>query len=68
MIRIFANDETAVGIWRWEGSPIQPMALSANGAQVYPHLVASIFEFSDGLLAEYQPFVDAVEIRNQLAD
>ncbi|MGI9614831.1 MAG: hypothetical protein ACR2QO_18115 [Acidimicrobiales bacterium] len=48
--------------------PLQPMARSASGGQVYPHLVASIFDFSDGLLAEYQPFVDAVEIRNQLAN
>lgn len=68
VIRIFANDETAVGVWRWEGTPNQPMALSASGGQVYPHVVASIFDFKDGLLAEYQPFVDAVEIRNQLAN
>ncbi len=52
VVRIIATDETAVGIWRWEGNPIQPMAESATGAAVYPRTIASIFDFKDGMLVE----------------
>lgn len=64
--RIFATDDTVVGIWRWEGTPIQPMGVSATGNPIYPQLIASIFDIKDGKLAEYRAFVDAVDTRSQI--
>lgn len=66
VIDVIATDDAAVGIWRWSGTPNQPMGVSARGSDIYPHLVASIFRFRDGMLADYRPFVDAVEVRQQV--
>ncbi|MCP3856581.1 MAG: ester cyclase [Actinomycetia bacterium] len=66
VLQIIATDDAAVGVWRWSGSPHHHMGVSANGSPIYPHLVASVFQFRDGLLAEYRPFVDATEVRAQI--
>ena len=65
--RIIATDDSAIGIWRWRGTPAEPMAKSANGNDVYPRLIASVFRFRDGMLVEYRAFVDAVDVATQLA-
>lgn len=65
--RIFATDDTAVGIWRWHGTPTEPMGLSASGDPVAPRRVASIFRIRDGMLVDYEVFVDAVDILSQIA-
>jgi predicted ester cyclase len=67
VVRIFATDDTAVGIWRWRGTPIQPMGISATGNPIYPRLIASIFEFKDGMLVDYRPFADAVDVATQIS-
>ncbi|MDG2112791.1 MAG: ester cyclase [Actinomycetota bacterium] len=64
---IFATDDQAVGIWYWSGTPINSMAESATGNDVYPRLIASVFRLENGKLAEYRAFVDAVDIATQLA-
>jgi predicted ester cyclase len=66
ILRIIATDDSAVGIWQWTGTPINPMGVSATGNAIYPTIVASVFDIRDGLLAEYRAFVDAVEIRTQI--
>jgi len=63
---VFATDDASIGIWRWQGTPQQHMGVSADGKVIYPTRVASIFQFKNLMLAEYRPFVDAVELRNQL--
>ncbi|HJN91228.1 MAG TPA: ester cyclase [Dehalococcoidia bacterium] len=65
--RIFAAEDTAVGIWRWQGTPTRPMGLSASGDPVAPQRVASIFQIRDGMLVDYEVFVDAVDILSQIA-
>ena len=65
--RIIATDDSAIGIWRWRCTPAEPMAKSANGNDVYPRLIASVFRFRDGMLVEYRAFVDAVDVATQLA-
>jgi len=66
VVDVIATDDAAVGVWRWSGTPGQPMGVSANGSDIYPHLVASIFKFRDGMLVDYRPFVDAMEVRSQV--
>ncbi|MCP5027755.1 MAG: ester cyclase [Actinomycetia bacterium] len=66
VVQIIATDDAAVGIWRWQGTAGQPMGMSAGGSPIYPHLVASVFQFRDGMLVDYHPFVDAVEARAQI--
>lgn len=66
VLRIIATDETAIGIWQWTGTPINPMGLSTTGNPIYPTIIASIFDIRDGRLAEYRAFVDAVDVRNQI--
>lgn len=66
VLDVIATDDAAIGIWRWSGSPINPMALSANGNPVYPTLICSIFRFEEGMLSDYRAFVDAVDTRVQL--
>ncbi len=66
VVQIMATDDAAVGIWRWQGTPITPMALSAAGSAIYPRLVASVFQLRDGMLVDYRAFVDAMEIRQQI--
>ncbi len=66
VVQIIATEDAAVGVWRWRGTPNEPMGVSAGGGAIYPHLVASIFQFRDGMLVDYRPFVDAVEVRSQI--
>lgn len=66
ILQIIATDDVAVGVWRWQGTPKQSMGVSAAGSDIYPHLVASIFQFRDGMLADYRAFVDATEVRTQI--
>ena len=68
VVRIFATDDTAVGIWRWRGSQTNPMGYSASGKRVAPTFIASIFTFEDGMLVDYRAFVDAMDILSQIAD
>ena len=64
--RIFATDDTAVGIWRWSGTPIQSWGVSASGEAIYPRIIASIFRLEDDMVVDYQVFVDAVDVATQL--
>ena len=66
VVQIIATDDAAVGVWRWRGIPNEPMGVSSSGGPIYPHLVASIFLFRDGMLVDYRPFVDAMEVRSQV--
>ena len=68
VVRIFATEDTAVGLWRWRGNPKQPHGYSASGNPVSPRFIASIFEFKDDMLVDYRAFVDAVDIISQMAD
>ena len=67
VVQVFAGDDFAIGIWRWTGTPNQPIwGRSASGKPVTPTLIASIFQFKDGMLTDYRPYVDAMEMINQL--
>lgn len=66
VMRIFATDETSVGIWQWKGTPINHIGMSATGNPIYPSIVASIFDIKDDKLVEYRAFVDAVDVRTQI--
>ncbi len=66
VLKIFADDRTAVGLWKWQGEPSQPSALSAQGSPVIPRFVCSIFEFENGQIQDYRVFVDAVDVFTQL--
>ena len=68
VVRIFATEDTAVGLWRWRGNPKQPHGYSASGNPVSPRFIASIFGFKDDMLVDYRAFVDAVDIISQLGD
>jgi predicted ester cyclase len=67
VVRIIATEDSAVGIWRWHGTPNRPMGVSATGNPIHPRLIASIFDFDAGMLVEYRPFIDAVDVATQLA-
>ena len=67
VVRIIADDHSAVGIWRWSGEPQHPSARSASGAPVVPRLICSVFEVEDGKIRDYRAFVDAVDVFTQLA-
>ena len=67
VVDVLAGEDFAVGIWRWTGTPNDPIwGRSASGQPVTPTLIASIFYFKDGMLTEYRPYVDAMEMINQL--
>jgi predicted ester cyclase len=66
VLQVIATDDAAVGVWRWRGTPNEPMGVSASGSPIYPQLIASIFQFRDGMLVDYRPFVDAMEVRSQV--
>jgi predicted ester cyclase len=68
VVRIFGNDTTAVGLWRWHGTPKQPNGYSASGKPVSPRFIGSIFDFEDGKLVEYRALVDAVDVISQIRD
>ena len=67
VLRIIATDDSALGIWRWDGEPGRPSAVSHSGAPVVPRLIASLFDVSNGKITEYRAFVDAVDVFTQLA-
>ena len=67
VLKIFADENTAVGLWKWHGQPSQPSALSAKGTPVIPRLICSVFEMEDGKIQDYRVFVDAVDVFTQLA-
>lgn len=67
VLKIIADENTAVGIWRWAGDPRQPSAMSAKGSPVVPRLICSVFEIEDGRVRDYRAFVDAVDVFTQLA-
>ncbi len=66
VVRIFATDDTAVGLWQWKGTPIEPHGYAASGNPVSPRFIASIFRFEDGMLVDYRAFVDAVDVLTQI--
>jgi len=68
VVRIFATEDTAVGLWRWRGDPVQPHGYSASGKPVSPRFIASIFTLENDMLADYRAFVDAVDVLSQIAD
>jgi len=68
VVRIIATEDAAVGLWRWQGNPVEPMGFSASGKGVVPRFIASVFEFDDGMLVDYRPFVEAVDVLSQIAD
>ena len=68
VVRIFANEDTAVGLWRWHGNPKEPNGYSAGGNPVSPRFIGSVFEFKDGMLVDYRAFVDAVDVISQIRD
>ena len=69
VIHIAATDDIAIGVWRWAGTPSEPIwGHAASGSPIKPSLIASIFYFKNDMLVEYRPFVDAVEILGQISD
>ena len=67
VLGISANDDTAFGIWRWHGTPVDPVwGKSATGETIVPSLIGSYFRIENDMLAEYQPFIDAMDVLGQL--
>ena len=64
---IFATEDAAVGIWSWKGEPVQSMGNSSNGNTVFPRRVLSVFRLREGMLVEYEAFVDAGQLRAQIS-
>lgn len=67
VLRIFATESTAVGIWKWHGEPSHASAVSSSGSPVVPRFVCSIFEIEGGQIQDYRVFVDAVDVFTQLS-
>ena len=68
VIGISANDDTAFGIWRWQGTPIDAVwGKSAGGETIVPRLIGSYFRYGNDMLVEYQPFIDAMDVLGQLS-
>lgn len=66
VLKILADDNSAVGLWKWRGEPSQPSAVSAKGSPVVPRFVCSIFETKDDQIQDYRVFVDAVDVFTQM--
>ena len=67
LVNISANDDTAFGIWRWHGTPVDgAWGTSGTGEMVVPRLIGSLFRFDGDQLVEYQPFIDAMDVLGQL--
>lgn len=64
---ITATADAAFGIWKWTGQPNQPMGTSSNGNPVFPQRVLSVFRLRDGMLIDYEAFVDAGQVRAQIS-
>ncbi len=64
---IFASENEVVGIWRWNGTPTAAVhGRSRKGNPIEPRRVASIFRLKDGMLADYEVFLDAVDVLQQI--
>ena len=58
---IVANEDTAIGIWHWRGTPVAEFFnIQPTGREVVCH-VASHFKLRDGLLVEYRAFGDGLD-------
>ncbi len=67
VVNISANEDSAFGIWRWHGTPVDPIwGKNPQGDAVVPRLIGSYFRIEDDMLVEYQPFIDAMDILGQL--
>ena len=64
---ITATEDAAFGIWNWKGEPNQPMGTSSNGNPIFPQRVLSVFRLRDGMLIDYEAFVDAGQVRAQIS-
>jgi hypothetical protein len=64
---ITATEDAAFGIWNWKGEPNQPMGTSSNGNPIFPQRVLSVFRLRDGMLIDYEAFVDAGQVRSQIS-
>lgn len=63
---IVADEDTAVGIWTWRGTPVvQFFGVPPAGRQVECR-VASIFQIRDGLLADYRVIADGLATVRQM--
>ena len=65
VVKIFGDENTVVGLWKWYGEPANPSGVSASGKPVVPRFVCSIFEVEDGKIRDYRVFVDAVDVFTQ---
>jgi len=65
VLKIYADQHAAIGIWKWHGEPQQPSMLSASGSPVVPRYVCSVFEIEDGMIQDYRVFIDAVDVFSQ---
>lgn len=63
---IIATENSAFGIWNWDGEPVNPMGFSESGSAVFPTRVMSFFRLREGMLVEYEAFVDAGQVRKQI--
>ena len=63
---IIATENSAFGIWNWDGEPVNPMGFSESGSAVFPTRVMSFFRLQEGMLVEYEAFVDAGQVRKQI--
>jgi predicted ester cyclase len=58
---IVANEDTAIGIWHWRGTPVAEFFhIQPTGREVRCN-VASHFKLRDGLLVEYRAFGDGLD-------
>ncbi len=68
VVGISANEDTAFGIWRWHGNPVDPVwGKTAKGEPIVPRLIGSYFRFDSEKLVEYRAFLDAMDVFGQLA-
>jgi hypothetical protein len=67
VVQISASEDTAFGVWRWQGTPVDPIwGKSISGEVIVPRLIGSYFRFEENMLVEYQPFLDAMNMFGQL--
>jgi predicted ester cyclase len=68
VVNVSANENSAFGIWRWHGTPVEPMwGKSPSGELIVPSLIGSYFRFDNDMLVEYRAFLDAMDVLGQLA-
>ena len=67
VVKISASENTAFGVWRWQGTPLDPIwGKSISGEVIVPRLIGSYFQLKNDELIEYQPFLDAMDVFRQL--